>query len=147
MSRRTRLVLAPLAGAAAGVVAGAVVMGLVLVLVRVLPRDSDSWADLGLLVVGMFLAVAVGVLLWVGGLVWAARRLFDVGRRLGTVMLAVSAVFVMVLAVSALAGLLDDGAGLPRAASGALMWLGVVAVLATPSVVFVLRDRRRAVSP
>lgn len=141
MSRRTKLVLAPLAGAVAGIAVAAVVMGVALLLVRVAPRDGDSWADLGLVVVGMFLAVAAGVVVWVIGLAWAARRLFDAGRRLGTVMLAVVAAGVVALAVGMLAGLLDDGAGLPPAVSGALMWLGALVVLATPSVMFLLRGR------
>lgn len=139
MSRRARLVLAPLAGAAAGIVVGASVMGLVVLLVRVFPRDS--WADLGLVVVGILLAVAAGVAVWVGGLLWAARRLFDAGRRLGVVIPAVAAVFVLLLAVAALASALDDVAGLPRVVSVSLAWLGVLVVLTTPSVVFVLRDR------
>ena len=125
---------------------GAILMGLVLLLVRVLPRDGGSWADLGLLVLGMFLAVVTGVVVWVAGLARAARRLFDAGRRLGAVIAAVAAVFVLALAWSVLAGVLDDGAGLPRAASGALASLGVLLALAVPSVVFRLWDRR-AISP
>lgn len=141
MSRAARLVVLPLAAAAAGIVAGAIVMGIVLLVVRGLPHDGGSWADLGLVVLGMFLAVAVGVAVWVAGLASAARRLFDAGRRLGVVILAVGAVFVLALAWTVLAGLLDDGAGLPRATSNSLSTLGVLLAIATPSVVFRLWGR------
>lgn len=140
MSRRARLVLTPLAAATAGVVVVGIVMGLVLLFVRVMPRDESGWGDLVLVVVGTLLAVGVGVLVWLGGLVWAARHLFDAGRRLGAVILAVSAVFVVVLVVSGIAGERD----LSRVVSGVLTSLGVLLVLATPSVVFVLWDRREA---
>ena len=138
MSRRTRLVLAPLAGAAAGVVVAAVVIGVVLLMVRVFPPDPDGWRDLGLIVVGMFVAVAVGVLVWVGGLAWAARRVFEPGRRLGAVIATVTVVFVLVL-VAALAA--------ARTLEVPVIWFVVPAVLVVPSVVFPLWDRRRAVSP
>lgn len=138
MSRRTRLVLAPLAVAVAGVVVAAVVIGVVLLMVRVFPPDPAGWRDLGLIVVGMFVAVAVGVVVWVAGLAWAARRVFEPGRRLGVVIATVTVVFVLVVVAALAAG---------RTLEVPVIWFVVPVVLVVPSVVFPLWDRRRAVSP
>lgn len=146
MSRPTRLVVLPLAAAVAGIVGGAIAIGLVQLAVGLLAQDGGTWTDFGLLVGGMFLAVAAGVVIWVAALGWASRRLFNAGRRLGPVILAVGAVFVLAFVWGVLIGALEDEADLTRAASNILSAVGALLVLAIPSAAFVLWDRQ-TISP
>lgn len=140
MSRSTRLVVLPLVAAVVGIAVGAIVMGLVLLPVRELPSAGSSWGDVGRFLVGVFLAVVTGVLVWVVGLARAARRLFDAGLRLGVVTIAVAAVFVVVvLAPVAVPAALAN-------AVGPGMWLGPPLALTIPSLVFVLWDRHHALT-
>lgn len=140
MTRTRRLVLLPLLAVAAGVLVALVVGGLTLLLVGRMDTDRATMADLGVAVLGLVVAVGLGVAVWLGVLVRVAVRLFARGRRLAPVVWSAGSVFGLVIAWGALAGVVDDGA-----ASGpgeALLWLAMLVVLAAPSVVFVVWDRR-----
>ena len=133
-NRRLRLVLQPLAVLALAV-ACAVVIGWLAVMGLSAGADpSNGWGDLAAAVTGMLVGAAAGLVAWVVGLVWLSRRLFPRGGRAGAVVLAVLAVVVL--------GVVLAWVGLNLRELGGLL-LGAV-VLAAPSVVFVLWDRRSA---
>lgn len=142
MSRTRRVILLPLVAAAVGILVGAVIMAVVLALVDQVPRDRDTFADLGLIVVGVFLAVIVGIGVWVAGLARAATALFDRGRRLGVLMASVLVVFALAVGIGAVAGWTEDAADLPRWAALTLSGASVAILVAVPSVVFRWWDRR-----
>jgi H+/Cl- antiporter ClcA len=137
-----RPVLLPLLALVAGVVVGALILGAALLLARVIPTEPDSWATLGIVVMGLFLGVGCGVLAWLVGLVLVARSLFPKRRRLGVLVWSAGIVFALVVTVNGITTVLDDGAGLPLWAT-ALQWVLVGAAVLTPSVVFYLWDRGR----
>lgn len=139
-SRPRRLALLPLLAVAAGVVVGALILGAALLLARFIQTDPDSWAKLGIVVMGVFLGVGSGVLAWLVGLVLAARSLFPKNRRLGVLVWSAGIVFTLAATVNGITTVLDDGAGLPLWAT-VLQWLVVVAAVLTPSAVFRLWDR------
>ena len=138
--RPRRPVLLPLLALAAGVVVGALVLGAALLLARVIQTEPDSWATLGIVVLGLFLGVGSGVLAWLVGLVLAARSLFPKKRRLGVLVWSAGIVFALAVTVNGITAVLDDGAGPPLWAT-ALQWVLVGAAALSPSVVFGLWDR------
>lgn len=139
MSRPTRLVVLPLVALAVALVLGGLVVGGALLLLRFGGSDADSGA--WLVVAGLFLGVAIGVLAWLVGLARAAQRLFPPGRRLGVVTWCAASVFALTVAVGGLTSTFDDDSGPPGWAA-AFGWVVVAAATATPSVVFRLWDRR-----
>lgn len=142
MSRARRLVLMPLLAVASGVLAGLIVVGVTLLAAGRLSTDRATFADLGLVVVGLVLAVGLGVTVWLVVLSRAAVRLFPPSRRLPPVIWSAAAVFALTVAWNATATALSDDAGGPPATADALLWVAMLLVLAAPSVVFVLWDRR-----
>ena len=74
MSRGRQLVLRPLLAALLGLVAALAVMGAALLLLQVMPESDQPWGDLGQILLGILLAGVAGVVVWVVGLVRAARR-------------------------------------------------------------------------
>ena len=137
-NRRLHLLLQPLAVLAVAA-AGAVVVGwLAMTLMSAGNDERDGWGDLAAAVMGMLAGAAVGVVLWVAGLVWLSRRLFPPGRRAGAVVLAVLGAVLLLTVLLQLEDLLGGGSNLAEA-------LGLVAfllVLAAPSMAFLLWDRR-----
>jgi hypothetical protein len=140
-SRPRRLVLLPLLAAAAGVVVVALILGAALLAARLVQTEPDSWAPLGIVVLGLFLGVGSGVLGWLVGLGLAARSLFPRKRRLGVLVWSAGIVFALAATVNGLTTALDDGAGLPLWAT-VLRWVVVGVAVLSPSVAFRLWDRR-----
>ena len=145
-NRRLKLVLQPFVVLALAVVV-AVVIGWLAYLgisaAQSTAADSrDGWADLAALAMGMVAGALVGLGAWVVGLVWLSRRLFPRGGRAGAVLRSVVAVAVLG-AVLLSTGDVWVGSNV-RELAGLLLWL---AVLAAPSVVFLLWDRRPAPPP
>jgi len=110
MSRGRQLVLRPLLAALLGLVAALAVMGAALLLLQVMPESDQPWGDLGQIFLGILLAGVAGVVVWVVGLVRAARHLFAPGRRLGVVIWSAFAIL-SVAVVLAIVGVV--GFGLP----------------------------------
>lgn len=141
MTRARLLWLLPLRAAGIGVLVGALVVGAVLLAIRLAPPDPASFRDLGYAVGGVVLGVVVAVAVWLGGLVRAAIRLFERPRRLGVLLAAVAAVFVLAVIAGLVGGQLE-GAGLPQWAGVVLTGVAVVALVGAPSLAFVAWDRR-----
>lgn len=146
MSRARALWLLPLRAAGIGAGAGAVVVGAALLAAGLVPTDPGSFADLGLAVGGLVLGAVVAVGTWFVGLVRVAARLFERDRRLNVLTAAVGAVFALAVLLGLVGGWLE-GADLPRWVGGSLGWGAVVVLLATPSAVFVVLDRRAGARP
>lgn len=142
MSRTRRLVLMPLLAVGIGVLVGMVGLGVTLLLAGRVDTDRATMADLGVVVVGLVVSVGAGVVAWLVVLARASARLFPARRRLAPVVWSAAAVLGLTILWNALAGQLGAGAGPDPAAADALLWVGGLLVLAAPSAVFVLWDRR-----
>ncbi len=143
MTRRTSLVVRPLAAAGAGVLAAGVGLGLTWLVVRGMGPDAGM-ADLGVAALGLLASVGLGVVVWLVGLVRVAARLFPRGRRQPPVLISALAVFVLVVAWATLAASQEGAAARPDAEE--LAWLaGLVLPIVAPSVVFALWGRRHDV--
>ncbi|MEJ7771536.1 MAG: hypothetical protein WKF51_06515 [Geodermatophilaceae bacterium] len=93
-----------------GLVAALAVMGAALLLLQVMPESDQPWGDLGQIFLGILLAGVAGVVVWVVGLVRAARHLFASGRRLGVVIWSAFAILAVAVVLAIVGGLVDSGA-------------------------------------
>ncbi len=146
MRRGRQLVLWPLLAALFGVVAAALVMSAALVLIQVTPESDEPWGDLGQIFLGLVLAVVIGVVVWVGGLARAARHLFAPGRRLGVGIWSALAILVVATALGVVGGFVDSDRLGDEVGRG-LLGGGFVLMLAAPSGIFHLWDRRAGTRP
>lgn len=137
MTSTARLALWPLAAAGAGAAAAALGVG-ISVLVANTVDSGSAWTDLAVVLLGMMASVGLGVVVWLGFLVAAARRLFPLGERLTPVLLSAGAVLAVVVLVSVV-----SGAGAESSGADPLVVLvtAAVAIAVLPSAVFVLRGR------
>lgn len=135
MNRTARLALFPLVAAVAGLVAAVLSMMVVAVLVNTVESDS-AWTDLGFVVLGAVVSMAVGVVVWLALLAKAARLLFPPGGRLGPVLVSAGVVLGVVILASVVVGPVDGGTGPDPFV---VLVTTAVGVTVLPPVVFVLR--------
>ncbi|MDQ3055457.1 MAG: hypothetical protein M3R66_17095 [Actinomycetota bacterium] len=146
MSRGRQLVLRPLLAALLGLVAALAVMGAALLLLQVMPESDQPWGDLGQIFLGILLAGVAGVVVWVVGLVRAARHLFAPGRRLGVVIWSAFAILSVAVVLAIVGGLVDSDRLGDEVGRG-LLGCGLVLILAAPCGIFRLWDRRPGTRP
>jgi len=146
MSRGRQLVLRPLLAALLGLVAALAVMGAALRLLQVMPQSDQPWGDLGQILLGILLAGVAGVVVWVVGLVRAARHLFASGRRLGVVIWSAFAILSVAVVLAIVGGLVDSDRLGDELGRG-LLGCGSVLILAAPCGMFRLWDRRPGTRP
>lgn len=146
MRRGRQLVLRPLLAALLGLVAASLVIGAALLLLQVSPESDEPWGELGQIFLGVLLAGVVGVVVWVAGLGRAARHLFAPGRRLGVVIWSTFAILMVAVALGVAGGAVDADRLGDEVGRG-LLGCGFVLMLAAPSVIFRLWDRRPGSQP
>ena len=146
MSRGRQLVLWPLVAALLGVLAATLIMGAVLLLVQAMPESDQPWGELGQIFLGILLTVVIGVVVWVGGLARAARRLFAPGRRLGVCTWSALAILGIAVVLAVVGGLVDSD-GLGDEVGRVLLGCGFVLMLAAPSGILALWDRQPGTRP
>ncbi len=141
MRRGRQLLLRPLLAALLGVVAATLVIGAALLLLQVSPESDEPWGELGQIFLGVLLAGVVGVVVWVAGLARAARHLFAPGRRLGVVLWSTFAILTLAVALGVAGGAVDADRLGDEVGRG-LLGAGFVLMVAAPSGIFRLWDRR-----
>ena len=141
-----QLVLRPLLAALLGVVAATLVIGAALLLLQVSPESDEPWGELGQIFLGVLLAGVVGVVVWVAGLARAARHLFAPGRRLGVVLWSTFAILTLAVALGVAGGAVDADRLGDEVGRG-LLGGGFVLMVAAPSGIFRLWDRRPGTRP
>lgn len=118
-----------------GLVAALAVMGAALLLLQVMPESDQPWGDLGQIFLGILLAGVAGVVVWVVGLVRAARHLFASGRRLGVVIWSAFAILAVAVVLAIVGGLVDSDRLGDEAGRG-LLGCGLVLILAARCGIF-----------
>ena len=134
-ARTVRLVAGPVVAALAGLVAG-IVLGALAIWLFTASSDGDAWSDLAGVILGAMAGASLAVLVWVIGLVVAARALFPRGRRLGAVMLTMGTTAVVVVGLTLLLRVVD----VPGAIGLEPVVLVAVVGLITSSAMFPLWD-------
>lgn len=134
MNDTVRLAIWPLGAAAAGVVAAGIGIAVTVAVANGIESDT-GWEALGAVVMGGFVSIGLGGLVWLSMLTAGARRLFMVGERLAPVVQSVGGVFGVVVLGWAFERM---GAG---GGAGSVIGLAGLAVLVVPPLVFLLRGR------